>query len=133
MYYFVLYGNIDEVLPEVPSSDYRSLGKPEGIELNHYRRDTNPEMWTQFQTNAAWEELQTTNPSLSSACTESPNCIILQGELPDTDNLDDLRDVIGLITYLFDCGAVVVLDLLTQTWYDMIHWRPLFLKEESKQ
>lgn len=123
LFYYVLYGTIDEILPDIPTQTYRSLGIPEGLKLNYYKQDTNPEMWEQFQVGEIWKELQSKQSKLANSIEQAPHCIILQGELADTDNLDSLRDVIGLITYLFDCGATAVYDVLTESWFDLLRWR----------
>jgi hypothetical protein len=123
LYYFVVFGDINESLPPLDSQRYRASGLPEGIELEFASREESPELWEQFQKGTAWEQFCLSSPTLVQAIQNSPTCVIARGQIPDSETLEPLGDVIGIITSLLDSGGVVVYDVLTATWFDSLSWK----------
>ena len=57
---------------------------------------------------AAAIPVQAGNPVLAGRIVESTECLILRGEIEDGDNLNYLRDSVGLLTFLLDHGGITV-------------------------
>jgi hypothetical protein len=53
---------------------------------------------------------------------EAAECGVLRGEIPDPPDLNYLRDVIGLTTYLLDNGGFAVADPQQFELYDAKRW-----------
>jgi hypothetical protein len=122
-FFFVLYGVLDESFPAIARADYRSCGLPEGLELAFHSLEDQPEFRNHFQSGADWERLCCESPEVVEAILQAPTCLVLRGELPDTDDLNSLRDCIGLIQFLLDHGGSAVCDVLTGKWYRGLDWR----------
>jgi hypothetical protein len=123
LHYLVIFGNIDESLPPLDSVRYRSTGLPEGMELEFASREESPELWDQFQKGSAWELFCESAPTIVDAIKNSPTCVIARGQIADSDSLEPLGNVIGIITSLLDSGGIVVYDVLTATWFDSLGWK----------
>ncbi len=122
-FFFVIYGVLDESFPAVPRNEYRTLGLPEGLELEFHSLAERPELRNHFQCGSPWEQFCIDAPDVVEAIQQAPNCIVVRGELPDTEHLDALRDCIGLIQFLLDHGGSAVCDVLTGHWYRGLDWR----------
>ncbi len=123
IHYLVIFGNIDESLPPLDSLRYRSTGLPEGMELEFASREESPELWEQFQKGPAWDSFCGSVPTIVGAIKESPTCVIARGQIPDSNSLEPLGNIIGIITSLLDSGGIVVYDVLTATWFDALNWK----------
>ena len=53
---------------------------------------------------------------------QATECGVLRGEIPDSPDLNYLRDVIGLTTYLLDHGGMAVADPQQFELYDAERW-----------
>lgn len=129
-YFFVIYGTLDETFPAIPTEAYRSLGLPEGLELNFHALEDRVALREEFQHGTGWERLCSEAPQAVNAIQEAPACVVLRGELPDAEDLDRLRDCIGLIMFMLDNGGEAVCDVLTGDWYSSLDWRLLVFEEE---
>ncbi len=123
LHYLLIFGNIDESLPPLDSLRYRSTGLPEGMELEFASREESPELWDQFQKGPAWELFCESAPTIVEAIKNSPSCVIARGQIADSDSLEPLGNVIGIMTSLLDSGGIVVYDVLTATWFDSLSWK----------
>jgi len=123
LHYFVIFGDIDESLPPLDSDRYRSIGVPEGVEMEFASRMESAELWEQFQKGPAWESLQSSSSSLGEAISQSPTCVVVRGQIADGDSLEPLANIVGVITALLDTGGHAVYDVLTATWFDSLTWR----------
>src|SRR5574337_593821 len=54
---------------------------------------------------ALGEILREGNPDAFEAARKAPECLMLRGELPDSDSLDYLRDTLGVVAALLDVGG----------------------------
>ena len=121
--WYQIYGHFPDTV-DISRSKYRCTGVPDGIELQHYWRTEHENVVTAFLKHpffaaALTRELQGLADGVSSA----PECTIIRGEVPDSANLDYLRDVIGLVTWFLDNGGLAVLDPQTMQWYGRDKWR----------
>ncbi len=122
-YFFVSYGTLDETYPPIPHDRYRSRGLAEGLELSFFSLEDRPELKSDFQRGAGWEEFLASSAQTVESIQHASACLVLRGELPDADHLDSLRDSIGLIMFLLDHGGTAVCDVLTGSWYSSLDWR----------
>jgi hypothetical protein len=106
----------------ISNSKYRTLGLPDGFRLIKYGPGKYPETVKSFLEGYLWEDLKKTNKGLSDQIMTSGECFILSGELPDTSNLNYLRDIVGIITYLLDNGGVSVYDPQAFTFFGKSAW-----------
>jgi hypothetical protein len=130
-FFFVIYGVLDESFPAIAHVDYRSHGLPEGLELVYHSLKDRPELRNHFQSGPDWDRLRLEFPEVVESIQEAPTCLVLRGELPDTDHLNSLRDCIGLIQFLLDHGGSAVCDVLTGNWYRGLDWRLQVFDEGS--
>ncbi len=128
---FVIYGVLDESFPAIDRAEYRSRGLPAGLELAFHSLEDRPELRNCFQSGPDWDRFCLEFPEVVEAIQQAPTCLVLRGELPDVDNLDSLRDCIGLIQFLLDHGGFAVCDVLTGSWYRGLDWRLEVFEEES--
>ena len=121
--WYQVYGHFPDTI-EISSAKYWCAGVPAGIEIANHTRPTPDEAVTGFLTRPFFvAALKRDVPQLASTIESAPECTIIRGEIPDSANLDYLRDVIGLVTWFFDNGAIAVLDPQTAVWYDRETWR----------
>lgn len=121
--FYVIYGEIDLSEP-MSRTTYRSNGAPDGIDVMSCGPEKNPEVPGSFRSGYVWDEFATEDPELASTVTKCEHCLILRGTPSDSTTLNYLRDIVGLITYLLDCGGCVVYDPFMFRW-----WRPSEWKE----
>jgi hypothetical protein len=93
------------------------------LELSHYDAAGHPGVLSRFQRGYLWDELQTHDPRLAKRNVAAKECLILRGEIDDGDNLNFLRDSVGLLTFLLDHGGVTVYDPFQFCWWKPEDWR----------
>lgn len=121
--WYQVYGHFSDTI-EISRGKYRCNGVPVGIEVGNHARTDREEAWTSFVKQPLLAaRLHGELPELAQAVETAPDCTIIRGEVPDSVTLDYLRDVVGLVTWFLDNGAVAVLDPQTLTWYDREKWR----------
>jgi hypothetical protein len=121
--WYQVYGHFSDTI-EISRGQYRCNGVPAGIEVGNHARMDRDETWTSFlKEPLVAMSLHGELPKLAEAVETAPDCTIIRGELPDSATLDYLRDVVGLVTWFLDNGAVAVLDPQTLTWYNREKWR----------
>lgn len=119
--FYVVYGKFEKQ-PTI-SRSYRTAGVPAGFELFQYDIKTHPEVLSSFQEGYLWKELQAKNLTLAAQIAESKECMILRGEIEDCENLNYLRDCVGLLTYFLDHGGVAIYDPFRFEWWEPDNWR----------
>jgi hypothetical protein len=129
--WYQVYGHFPDTI-EISRSQYRCAGVPAGVEIANHIRPSQGEVVTGFLANPFFvAALKRELPQLASTVKSAPECTIIRGEVPDSPNLDYLRDVVGLVTWFFDNGAVAVLDPQTTAWYDRKKWRDQLFDPKS--
>jgi len=107
--FFCIHGDFSADF-RISQEKYRTLGLPPGCDLMKYGPNNHPEYVKSFLEGYLWESVKASNSTLASQITSSNECFIIRGELKDTSNLNYLRDIVGIITYLLDHGGVSVYD-----------------------
>lgn len=120
--WYLVYGHFSDTI-EISRGKYRCNGIPDGIEVANHTRTNHDEAATGFLAQPLFvTRLHRELPGLAHAVETAPDCTVIRGEVPDSPNADYLRDVVGLVTWFLDNGAVAVLDPQTLTWYDREQW-----------
>jgi len=118
--YFVLYVKFQEGA-EVSAKTYRTGSFPEGVELQHFTRKQLPEF--PFTQDIFAKTAGKNNPALFDQIKAAPECLVFRGEVRDPRNLDYLRDLVGLIMFSLDHGAIAVMDVQQVKLFDPVAWR----------
>lgn len=128
--YFVLYGKFQPGA-EVSAKEYRTAGLPQGMELRFLTRSETPEF--PFTDEAFGKVAGKNNPELFAKIRTAPECLVLLGQIPDPQDLNYLRDMVGLITFSLDHGAAAVLDVQQLRLIDSVAWRKEFFEPKPPQ
>jgi hypothetical protein len=120
--FYVVYGTFG-AFPALSAGEYRSGGIPDGFELARYEAEQHADVLARCQEGYLWEQLQSQNPNLASQVVASSGCLILRGDVEDSDSLNYLRDTVGLLTFFLDHGGVTVYDPLMFRWWEPEEWR----------
>jgi hypothetical protein len=121
--WYQVYGHFPDTV-EISRGKYRCAGVPAGIELQHYWRREHEDIVTGFLKQPfLGAALKREMPELASAVESASECTVIRGEIPDSMNLDYLRDAVGLVTWFLDNGGLAVLDPQTFRWYGREKWR----------
>lgn len=120
--FYVVYGKFGS-LPSLSASHYRSAGVPDEFTLFHCDMEQHPDVLAGFQEGYLWNELQSHDPAMAARIIETRECLILQGEIEDSETLDYLRDSVGLLTFLLDHGGVTIYDPFMFQWWEPEEWR----------
>lgn len=115
--FFVVYGSFPETL-SISGSEYRCAGVPEGFDLRKLDRAQHGPL--PF-TDAEYGVILRDN-ALFARIGEATACTVLQGEVLNPPNLNFLRDIVGLTTYLLDNGGFAVADPQQFELYDAGRW-----------
>jgi hypothetical protein len=111
---YAVFGDLQEL--KVSSGRHRTRGLPPGVTA---------------QVSAAGDELRSgplgsmlaaSDPALAAAVASAPACVVVAGAIADPQDLDYLRDTVGLLTAMWDAGAVAILDLQSFRWYGRPVW-----------
>jgi hypothetical protein len=117
--FFGVFGRFDEAtLPAMSEQEYRSRGVLPPVQL----RKIPPETAAGLR-EITWESFAKSSPELASQVEAAPDCLLLQGNVPDPANLDYLRDAIGMLQFLLDHGGVALFDALCLRWWTPGDWR----------
>ena len=100
--FYVVYGTFG-AFPALSAGEYRSGGIPDGFELARYEAEQHADVLARCQEGYLWEQLQSQNPNLASQVVASSGCLILRGDVEDSDSLNYLRDTVGLCTPDTEC------------------------------
>ncbi len=96
---------------------------PTGLSLTSYGPRSRPEVLDEFRRGHLWEELRREDSELANATLRQSDCLVLRGEITATENLNYLRDTVGLIAHLAESGAVSIYDPLMFRWWSAQKWR----------
>ena len=121
--FFAIYGKFSEDT-QVSGQRYRTAGTPDGIDIRKLNRAQSPEF--PFTGGAIEQLLRPKKPALFAEIQRVPECLILQGAIPDPPDLNYLRDTVGLVTSFVDNGGIAIIDpqqfaiYEPQTWHEEI-------------
>ena len=119
--FYCIHGNFSTDF-NISVEKYRTSGLPAGCDLMKYDPNTHPEYVKAFLEGYLWETLKGSDSPLANQISNSKECFIIRGELKDSSNLNYLRDVVGIITYLLDNGGVSVYDPQSFRFFGKKDW-----------
>ncbi len=121
--WYQIYGHFPTTV-DISRGKYRCGGVPGGVTLENFWRGAHDDVVTAFLKQPFFaSSLRRELPAVAETVLSAPECTIIRGEVPDSANLDYLRDVVGLVTWFLDYGGLAVLDPQTLQWYDRDRWR----------
>lgn len=129
--FYAVYG------PPPPNYDisretYRCTGLPDGLDMLAYGPESHPEVVDSFRQGFLWESLKQDDPKLAIDVSMQRECFVLHGDVVDPIDLNYFRNVIGLITFLLDAGAVAVYDPYMLKWWSAAAWRAEVFAPEQR-
>jgi hypothetical protein len=131
---FLLYYVFGQLPRELapPRETYRIGAMPAELRVSRHAA-TDPRAREVLAQPLFAHQLAEAPPALGAAVRAAPTCLLIHGQFPDPASLDYLRDTVGLLAYLFDQGAVAVLDAFRVTWWDRDSFREkLFLPDSPE-
>lgn len=128
--YLAAFG-VTDVSSAVPTVTYRTRGLPDGIEAHSFVRGQPDRYLESFEEGHVWEQLVADDFELSRRVLANPGAIVLAGETADSDSLLYLRDVLGMMAWLADHGAVAIHDPLTFRWWRPEQWKETFFAPDA--
>jgi hypothetical protein len=127
---YAIYGRFTNDGP-VSGAAYRTAGIPRGVELRHFSRAQTTNQSLPFAGGDLAAMLRKSNPALFAWIEQSPECLVMQGEVADPPNLDYLRDCVGMVAFFMDHGGVAVTDVQQFRLYDAAGWRSEFFEPDK--
>lgn len=112
----------------ISGATYRTAGIPQGVELRRFSRTKHQSL--PFADGEFATQLGKSDPTLFARIEQSPECLVIQGEVADPANLNYLRDCVGMVTFFMDHGGVAVADVLQFKCFDGPMWRSEFFDPE---
>lgn len=109
--------------PKLDLSAHASGGLPKGVEILRIPKDRLAHWDGHPLRGALGEILREGNPGAFEAARKAPECLMLRGELPDSDSLAYLRDTQGMVAALLDAGGVAVVDPQILEMFSAGDWR----------
>ena len=128
--FYVVYGPTPQSF-SISRSKYRCDGIPNGIDLVSYGPASSPEVVNSFRSGYLWEELQRSEPALAGDLARQSECLVIRGDIPDPRELNYFRNVVGLVSWLLDCGSVAVYDSQMFKWWTPSEWRATIFEPAS--
>lgn len=124
--YFYVFGRFAPELA-IPAARYASAGLPDGVQLQRYGHNA-LRGWDGYPLQGALGELlQEDAPAAFDLARAAPEVLVVRGELADRDDLDYLRDTLGVLAGLLDVGGGAILDPQILTLFDAAGWRRHYL------
>jgi hypothetical protein len=117
--------------PEVDLSAHGSHGLPQEVEMLRIPKDRLAHWEGHPLRGALGEILREGNPVAFEAARKAPECLMLRGELADTDSLAYLRDTLGVVSALLDAGGVAVVDPQILEAFTAEEWRARYAGTEQ--
>ncbi|MDR6642126.1 hypothetical protein J2X57_001333 [Luteibacter sp. 1214] len=123
---FFVFGAFPQDLA-IPAARYGSPGLPEGVELQRFQNAV-LSRWEGYPLSGALGDLlREDSPEAFAAAKAAPHVVAIRGRFPDRDNLDYLRDTLGVVAALTDIGGKAVVDPQILTLFDAADWREHYL------
>ncbi|HET7931898.1 MAG TPA: hypothetical protein VFL63_11000 [Rhodanobacteraceae bacterium] len=109
--------------PELDLGAHGSEGLPAGMEMRRIPKAVLAHWDGHPLRGSLGGVLRDADPEAFEVARTAPECLMLRGELADTDSLTYLRDVLGIVAALLDAGGVAVVDPQTLQIFSAAAWR----------
>ncbi len=120
--FYVVFGQFHQPMT-ISGSHYKTAGLPKQVTLGLYERENDPQTLESFVQGFLAQKLKEEEPEIFAAVTEAPQCLVISGTVEDPDNLNYLRDTLGVISAMLDNGGVAVYDPQKFHWWSPKHWK----------
>jgi hypothetical protein len=127
--YYAVFGQFEHPIG-YSHSEYRSDGVPSELNVHSFDRDKSPDQFTLFEQNVFGDQLKQ-DKEMFAQVSSAPQLLLVTGTFTDPADLNYLRDTVGLLTALFDQGAVALCDLQTCTWWNRSEWRERYFDPDG--
>jgi hypothetical protein len=112
---YAIYGTFTNETA-ISGATYRTVGIPQGVRLSRFSRTKHQSL--PFAEGEFATQLRKSDAALLARIEQSPECLVIQGEVADPVNLNYLRDSVGVVTFFMDHGGVAVADVLQFKFFD---------------
>lgn len=119
--FFAVIGQFKQPF-EMVGPYYRTEAVPAELTIALHERDSDPATLDSFLKGYMGRHLEKDDPVLFDAVKKAPECITMLGTFADPQDLNYLRDTIGLITALLDGGGAAVYDPWRVSWWSKDSW-----------
>lgn len=109
--------------PKLDLSAHGSAGLPAGVQMGRIPKAMLAHWEGHPLRGALGEILREGDPDAFEAARKAPECLMLRGELPDSESLRYLRDTLGVVAALLDAGGVAVVDPQILEAFGADDWR----------
>jgi hypothetical protein len=106
--------------PQISRKKYRTAGVPAGCTLQRY--EPSDDVFGFGLDSELERRLRDRHGELLEKAKSAPHCLVLRGDIPDPENLDYFRDVVGLVQGLLDQGGVAAFDPFILDWWSPSEW-----------
>jgi hypothetical protein len=111
---YAVFGNLGPL--QVSRHRYRTGGLPPGVSTRSGAR------CNELRSGTFASVLATDEPTLVAAVMSAPGCVIVRGSVPDPQDLNYLRDTVGVLTAMWEDGAVAIFDMQSFRWFSKPKW-----------
>jgi hypothetical protein len=127
---FYVFGQFASELT-IPSLPYDSAGLPGGVELQRFDNAA-LRQWDGYPLSGALGKiLREESAEVVELAGSAPHVLMVRGSFADCDNLDYLRDTLGVLAGLLDVGAVAILDPQILRVFGASEWRRQYLVKDG--
>lgn len=124
--HFYVFGKFAQDLA-IPAARHGSPGLPAGMSLERFQNRVLRD-WDGYPLHGALGELlKEDNPRTFEQARIAPDVLVIRGRLADSDQLDYLRDTLGVLAALLDVGGSAMLDPQILTLFNAADWRARYL------
>ncbi|MBR4163795.1 MAG: hypothetical protein IKR11_09760 [Solobacterium sp.] len=127
--FFVVFGVTGEEL-EISAGRHHVDRFPAKLELRSFNRAVHADYIDGFFAGHLGNVLKDSDPELFDACRLTENCVIISGQIEEDQNLDYMRNVIGIIQAFTEKGVTGILDLMTFSLFSPVEWKERFFEKE---
>lgn len=114
-------------------SAHGSAGLPAGVEMRRIPKALLAHWDGHPLRGALGDVLREGNPAAFEAARNAPECLLLRGELADSESLAYLRDTLGVIAALLDAGGTTVVDPQILEAFAADAWRARFTADAAAE
>jgi len=133
--FYVIFG-VDEVQLNLSKSKHNITGYPESIQILNYSKsgsDAQKEYIEGLYSDTLGRFLKDKSESLYKKTTDSDSVVLIQLEIEDQQDLEYLRNTLGIVQCILEQDAVSILDIQTASWYSAKEWTKKFFQPKKPQ
>lgn len=125
--FYVVFGSFQQPMT-ISGSRYQTAGLPEEVSLGLYERESERETLESFVQGFLARRFANDEPEVYEKVITAPQCLVVSGTVKDPDNLNYLRDTLGVVSAILDNGGIAIYDPQKFHWWSPDQWREAVLK-----